>query len=251
MVSTDGLVAPWLKQCVAIRAWGESCCFGECCSESVTFIWFCQERKASSVHDTYCALLEASWEALTKFSTWFRHVGHVGKWVQELQWMCDNWLGIWPSDERPCHSPLGERACTWVCGALDTMHIWASQYSMVVCVCAHTLERCLVYFVFPPVCVCAGPHTCVAIWGAVAKTHCETAALVYLSLKISLCFLVLFYLARYFQWLWKEASSERKTVYGNVAGSVVLWLHYFSCLLWSTKSVWVDLLLSRGKTCQC
>lgn len=161
------LEAPWLKQHAKIKEWRESC-FGDCRSESVVLIWFCQQRNDSSVCDMYHALSQASWEVPAKCSTWVTNVKDMGPGF---------------------------------CGVLEALYIWASQYSVVVCVCAHTLEKRGGFFVC--VCVFAGSCVCVAICGAVAKAYCETPALVYLSLKISLWFLKSFYLtARHFQWLW-------------------------------------------------
>lgn len=89
------------------KEWGESC-FGDCRSESVVLIWFCQQRSDSSVYDMYHALLKASWEVPAKCSTWVTNVKDMGPGF---------------------------------CGVLEALYIWASQYRVVVCVCAHTLEK--------------------------------------------------------------------------------------------------------------
>lgn len=96
-----------LTKTARTKEWGESC-FGDCRSESVVLIWFCQQRSDSSVYDMYHALLKASWEVPAKCSTWVTNVKDMGPGF---------------------------------CGVLEALYIWASQYSVVVCVCAHTLEK--------------------------------------------------------------------------------------------------------------
>lgn len=54
-----------------------------------------------------------------------------------------------------------------------------SILQLLVCVPIPLKGFCVWLFCFGFSSVCAGPHICVAICGAVAKAHCETAALVH------------------------------------------------------------------------
>lgn len=119
------------------------CCFGKCCSELVTFMWFCQQRNASFVHDTYHACSQVSCEVPGKFSTWFRNVRGMDNWLQKL-YLLTGW-------KHALHSPPWAWPPPWVCGVLDALHSWASLYGSL-CVCPYPWN---VLGVFSPVCVLA------------------------------------------------------------------------------------------------